>query len=203
MSTQLPLFSESELTPITELEVVRQTALTCQRCKLASFRKKVVFGKGNVNRPPIMFIGEAPGANEDEIGEPFVGRAGKLLTKLLQIIGLNREEVYISNCVKCRPPGNRVPEPQELAACATYIVREINSIQPRTICLLGMTAAKTIIGTRVKSLSSLRGKPYTWRDIPVRVTYHPAYLLRSPHKEGEAVDDLKLIRTIIARNTST
>lgn len=199
MPEQIPLFSETQIAPITELESTRLAALRCERCKLASKRQNVVFGIGNTNRPSIMFIGEAPGANEDERGEPFVGRAGSILNEVLRSIGLTRNEVYISNCVKCRPPGNRVPEASELAACATFIVREIGIIQPYSLCLLGMTAAKNIVGARGKTIGALRGKPYFWRSIPARITYHPAYLLRTPAKKGEVIDDLKLLQTIVSR----
>ena len=199
MPDQLALFSEEVLAPFTELESTRESALKCEACQLHSGRKNVVFGKGLAERPPIMFIGEAPGSNEDETGDPFVGRAGKMLDQLLEAIGMVRSEVYVSNCVKCRPPGNRVPDPRELAACATFIVREMNVVRPHVICLLGMTAARNILGVRAKALGTLRGKPYFWRTVPVRVTYHPAYLLRAPDKKGEVIDDFKLLKTILSR----
>jgi uracil-DNA glycosylase len=169
---------------------------SCSACDLCQQRKQAVPGVGDL-RPDWLFIGEGPGAEEDERGEPFVGQAGKLLDNMLASIGLQRgEKVYIANAVKCRPPGNRTPTPEELGACRPYIERQIELLQPRIIILLGRVAAQSILGGDA-SLSSLRGKVHRWRNTPVVATYHPAYLLRSLTEKAKAWEDLCLARKVL------
>jgi DNA polymerase len=143
----------------------------------------------------IMLVGEGPGAEEDRQGEPFVGRAGQLLTAMLYAIGLQRKQVYIANIVKCRPPGNRVPAPEEIQHCAPYLHRQIELVNPRLLVALGATASRHLLQT-VDSLNSLRGRVHTCQDIPLIVTYHPAYLLRVPANKRKAWDDLQAIVTL-------
>lgn len=169
----------------------------CKRCRLHQGRNKIVFGSGN-ERSPLVFVGEGPGADEDEQGLPFVGRAGQLLTQMIdntaakEGIRIRRGDVYICNVVKCRPPGNRTPEPDEMEICGEFLFRQLMAIQPKAICALGSTATKALLGTR-EGVMKLRGKWHKWRDIPVMVTYHPSYLLRpySQNAKREAWDDLK------------
>ncbi len=164
----------------------------CHRCALAEGRNRVVFGTGN-READWMFIGEGPGAEEDRQGLPFVGRAGKLLDRMIEACGLSRETVYIANVVKCRPPGNRDPKPEEVAACAPYLRRQIELVSPKVIVVLGRVAAHALLDTD-RPLGRLRGAPHLYDDtgIPVIVTYHPAYLLRNPADKRKAWEDLKL-----------
>jgi DNA polymerase len=171
----------------------------CRRCKLHEGRNKIVFGTG-AEKAPLVFVGEGPGADEDEQGLPFVGRAGQLLTQMIEGtakkegIALTRADVYIANVVKCRPPGNRTPEPDEMEVCGEFLYRQLSVIQPKAICALGGTAAKAITGQK-EGVTKMRGKWFKWRDIPVMVTYHPSYLLR-PYNEAakrEAWEDLKKV----------
>ena len=169
----------------------------CRACGLCGQRKQAVFGVGH-ETAPWLFVGEGPGADEDEQGEPFVGQAGKLLDGMLAAIGCERgREVYIANVVKCRPPGNRTPTPEEAAACAPFLDRQIELIGPRLIVALGKTAAIRLLGTEA-SVASLRGKVHRYRDIPVIVTYHPAYLLRSLPEKAKAWEDLVFARRTLA-----
>lgn len=165
----------------------------CQACPLARLGcSRVVFGVGNA-QAQLMFIGEAPGKDEDLQGEPFVGRAGRLLTKMIIDIGLSRADVYITNVVKCRPPGNRTPKPEERETCKNLIlVKEIKIIQPKIICTLGSQATKALLGDDVQ-ISDVRGKFSYYEGIPVMPTYHPAYLLRSPTKKYIVQEDMKII----------
>ena len=166
---------------------------TCVACGLCKQRKQAVFGVGNESAP-WLFIGEGPGADEDEQGEPFVGQAGKLLDSMLAAIGIRRgREVYIANVVKCRPPGNRTPTREEAAACAPFLDRQIDLIGPKLIVALGKTAAMRLLNTEA-SLASLRGKVHDYRGIPLVVTYHPAYLLRSLPEKAKAWEDLTFAR---------
>jgi len=166
----------------------------CTACKLRAGCKQTVFGTGD-ERAEWLFVGEGPGADEDEQGEPFVGQAGKLLDNMLLSIGLKRgKNVYIANIVKCRPPGNRTPEADEVAACLPYLRRQIELIQPRLIVALGKTAATALLG-REASLGSLRGRLHHFEGVPLLVTYHPAYLLRSPLEKAKAWEDLRAART--------
>ncbi len=164
----------------------------CQQCSLHVGRSQAVFGAGS-QQADWMLIGEAPGEEEDKQGLPFVGRAGQLLDRMLAAIGLKREQVYIANIVKCRPPGNRDPKPEEAAACSAYLKRQIELVNPRVILVLGKVAAHHLLDTE-EALGKLRGAPYLYADtgIPVIVTYHPAYLLRKPSEKRKSWEDLKL-----------
>lgn len=162
-----------------ELAAVAAGVVKCVACRLATTRTQAVPGEGNP-RAPVVFVGEGPGADEDRTGRPFVGRAGQLLDDIIvKGMKLRREDVYIANVVKCRPPENRVPAPDEVEACADWLDRQLLAIAPRVICALGSTAARRLLQTE-RSLGSLRGTTHRWRDFPVIVTYHPAYLLRNP-----------------------
>lgn len=167
--------------------------MDCQRCALAPGRTRVVFGTGNVDRPPIAFVGEAPGANEDEGGEPFVGRAGKVLNEFIAWMGLTREQVYILNPVMCRPPKNRAPMPEELAACRPHFEGQLQLIRPRVVVALGRVAATSLVSPGL-TLSAMRGGWYDQPFGPVRVTYHPAYILRNPAMKAQVYDDLRAVR---------
>jgi DNA polymerase len=172
---------------------IRKMAAGCTACVLCQKRKQAVFGVG-AESAPWLFVGEGPGADEDELGEPFVGQAGRLLDSMLAAIGCQRgREVYIANVVKCRPPGNRTPTAEEAAACAPYLDRQIELIRPRLIVALGKTAMTRLLGTEA-SLASQRGKIHRYRDTPVVVTYHPAYLLRSLPEKARAWEDLLFAR---------
>jgi uracil-DNA glycosylase family 4 len=171
----------------------------CRRCRLHEGRNKIVFGVGN-ERSPLVFVGEGPGADEDEQGIPFVGRAGQLLTQMIENtarkegIPLRRDDVYICNVVKCRPPGNRTPEPDEMEICGQFLYRQLMAIKPKAICALGGTAAKALLGTK-EGVMRLRGEWRKWRGIPLMVTYHPSYLLRpyNQNAKREAWEDLKKV----------
>ncbi len=171
----------------------------CKRCRLHQGRNKLVFGVGN-DSSPLVFVGEGPGADEDAQGIPFVGRAGQLLTQMIENtaakegIRIKREDVYICNVVKCRPPENRTPEPDEMEICGQFLFRQLMVIKPRAICALGGTAAKALLGTR-DGVTKLRGKWHKWHDFPVMVTYHPSYLLRpyNQNAKREAWEDLKKV----------
>jgi len=173
----------------------------CTACGLCRTRKRAVPGVGDV-RAQWMLIGEAPGAEEDARGEPFVGQAGKLLDNMLGALGMNRREnVYIANVLKCRPPGNRTPEPVEIEACRPYLERQIALIRPRLIVALGKSAASLLLGTDA-SIASMRGRVHRYRDVPLVVTYHPAYLLRSLQEKAKSWDDLLLARRVLAASLS-
>ena len=177
-----------------DLEKVKERALSCQLCPLAKTRQNVVFGEGS-GQSGLMFVGEGPGADEDRTGRPFVGRAGELLTKMLQAMGLSRDEVYIANTVKCRPPGNRVPSPEEREACAPFLNDQIRIMNPGYIVLLGQTAAQALL-SRPEGISRLRGKECRLPDFPdIRVlpTFHPAYLLRNPQAKKDVWSDLQTV----------
>jgi len=176
---------------------LRTLAAECRACGLCAQRKQAVFGVG-AERAPWLFVGEGPGADEDAQGDPFVGQAGKLLDSMLAAIGCQRgREVYIANVVKCRPPGNRTPTAEEAAACAPFLDRQIELIAPRLIVALGKTAATRLLGTEA-SLASLRGRVHQYKGIPVVVTYHPAYLLRSLPEKARAWEDLVFARRTLA-----
>lgn len=164
----------------------------CLRCRLGFTRTNFVFGTGNLNAD-IMFVGEAPGADEDLQGKPFVGRAGQLLTKMIEAINFKREDVYIGNVLKCRPPGNRDPKPDEVEACEPILLRQLEIIKPKIICALGRISGQTLLRTQ-GTLGSLRGKFHDYHGIKLLVTYHPAALLRNPNWKPEAWEDLKLLR---------
>ena len=173
------------------LKRLRDEAVGCVRCELHQNRNTVVFGTGDENAE-LMFVGEAPGADEDRQGEPFVGRAGQLLTKIIEAVGYAREEVYIANVIKCRPPGNRNPKPTEVETCEPFLLKQIELIQPNVICALGTFAAQTLLRTDQK-ISALRGKFHDYSGVKVMPTYHPAYLLRNPHAKREVWEDMKMV----------
>jgi len=173
-------------------DVLKDLGSDCRRCKLWKGRKSIVFGSGNPNAK-LVFVGEGPGADEDEQGLPFVGRAGQLLTEMIEKgLKIPRPEVYICNIVKCRPPGNRKPEKDEVAACRQFVERQLDAIRPRVVCALGATAAETLLETR-ESMGRLRGRWFEFHGHPLMVTFHPAYLLRDPSKKRETWTDLKTI----------
>jgi uracil-DNA glycosylase len=190
--------------PIKGLKIIREDLGDCTRCPLhKQGRKQIVFGVGNPTAE-LMFVGEGPGADEDEKGEPFVGRAGQLLNNMIKAMGIAREQVYIANIVKCRPPGNRTPEREECETCSPFLMRQIAVIKPKVIVALGATAAKTLLAMN-SSMAQLRGRFYDfkpagvtsndpdWTGCQLAVTYHPAFLLRDPRQKGEAWKDLQMV----------
>ena len=178
------------------LTVIRTDLGDCTRCKLYGLgRRQIVFGVGNQNAD-LMFVGEAPGADEDIQGEPFVGRAGQLLTKIIEAIGLRREDVYIANVLKCRPPNNRNPEPDEVEQCEPFLFRQIDTIKPKVIVALGKFAAQSLLQT-ADPITRLRGREYTFRDAILMPTYHPAYLLRAPSAKRDVWEDMKRVKAIL------
>jgi uracil-DNA glycosylase family 4 len=174
------------------LDVIRTDLGNCERCKLSPTRANIVFGSGNPHAE-LMFVGEAPGADEDEQGLPFVGRAGQLLTKIIEAIGMSREEVYICNILKCRPPGNRNPEADEIASCESFLFRQIASVRPRVICALGAFGAQTLLRT-TESIGRLRGRLIDYRGAKLMATFHPAYLLRNPMEKRKVWEDMQIVR---------
>ncbi|HEX8183357.1 MAG TPA: uracil-DNA glycosylase [Blastocatellia bacterium] len=185
---QVPVIQPQDLS----LEAIREDIGECVRCKLHEHRTHIVFGEGDPNAK-LVFIGEGPGADEDATGRPFVGRAGQLLDKIIAAIGLKREEVYISNIVKCRPPGNRTPERDEVATCEQFLFRQLALIRPRVIVALGSPAFQTLVRTK-ETITRARGEWREWNGIMVMPTFHPAYLLRVPEKKREAWEDMKKVR---------
>jgi DNA polymerase len=177
------------------LEIVRADLGDCRRCKLCSDRTNIVFGSGTP-QAQLMFVGEGPGADEDAQGLPFVGAAGQLLTKIIEAIQLTRDQVYICNIVKCRPPSNRTPEEDEIAACSPFLFRQIESIRPKVICCLGAVAAQTLLGTKT-AVGKLRGHFHEYRGIQVMPTWHPAYLLRNPAAKRDVWDDIRKIKALL------
>jgi DNA polymerase len=191
--------------PVNEtLEDIRRDLGECQRCKLWSTRTNIVFGEGNP-KAELMFVGEGPGADEDATGRPFVGRAGQLLTKMIEAIDLKREDVYIANVVKSRPPGNRAPESDEVKACIPFLFRQIAAIHPKLIVALGNPAMQALLDTKI-GITKMRGHFQDYPRIPgikVLPTFHPAYLLRSPDKKREAWEDLKKVRAFLRGEITT
>ena len=184
------------LTPADALAAVRADIGDCTRCKLhAQGRTQIVFGVGNPNAD-LMFVGEAPGADEDMQGEPFVGRAGQLLTKIIEAMGYTRKDVYIANVLKCRPPGNRNPEPDEVASCQPFLFRQIEAIQPKVMVALGTFAAQALLNTK-DPIGRLRGRAWPCRGRLLVPTFHPAFLLRSPERKRDTWDDMKLVMSIL------
>ena len=175
-----------------ELEDIRSELGECTRCKLHQHRRHIVFGTGNPDAQ-LVFVGEGPGGEEDVQGKPFVGRAGQLLTKIINSIDLTREEVYIANIIKCRPPNNRNPEPDEIKACEPFLIKQLDAIQPKIICALGTFAAQTLLETDEK-ISRLRGKFIPYRNSRLIATFHPAFLLRNPQRKRDVWEDMKMIR---------
>jgi uracil-DNA glycosylase family 4 len=190
--------------PVAALKLIREDLGDCTRCKLhKQGRKQIVFGVGNPHAE-LMFVGEGPGADEDTQGEPFVGRAGQLLNNMIKAMGIRREDVYIANIVKCRPPGNRTPERDECETCSPFLMRQIAVVKPKVIVALGAVAAKNLLAMNA-SMSELRGRFYdfmpagaqssdpSWQGTKLAVTYHPAFLLRDPRQKGEAWKDLQMV----------
>jgi DNA polymerase len=173
------------------LDAIRADLGDCRRCKLAPDRKNIVFGYGNP-KAELMFVGEAPGADEDIQGLPFVGRAGQLLTRIIEAIGMRREDVFICNILKCRPPGNRNPETDEISACESFLFRQIASIKPKAICALGAIGAQTLLRT-TEQIGRLRGSLRDYRGAKLVATYHPAYLLRNPSEKRKVWEDMRII----------
>ncbi len=183
------------------LEDIRRDLGDCTRCKLHRLgRHKIVFGSGNP-RADLMFVGEGPGHDEDMQGLPFVGRAGQLLTKMIAAIELSRDEVYIANVVKCRPPENRAPEPDETAACQPFLVRQVRTVRPKVLVALGASAARTLLDWK-GPVSRLRGRVYDYAGARLVVTFHPAYLLRNPASKREAWEDLKLVKKLLGEGNA-
>jgi DNA polymerase len=199
MPTLIPPDPPPAAAPSESLLQILQDLGDCRRCRLHEGRQKIVFGSGN-EKSPLVFVGEGPGADEDAQGLPFVGRAGQLLTQMIEGtaaregIDIKRPDVYICNVVKCRPPDNRTPEADEMEICGQFLFRQLMSIKPKAICVLGGTAAKAITGHK-EGVTKMRGKWFQWRDIPVMVTYHPSFLLRAYNQEAkrEAWEDLKKV----------
>ena len=198
--------------PIAALKLIREDLGDCTRCKLhKQGRKQIVFGVGNPHAD-LMFVGEGPGADEDAQGEPFVGRAGQLLNNMIKAMGLRREEAYIANVVKCRPPGNRTPERDECETCSPFLMRQIAVIKPKVIVALGAVAAKNLLAINAP-MSELRGRFYdfmpsgarssdpSWQGSKLAVTYHPAFLLRDPRQKGEAWKDLQMVMKYLGLKT--
>ncbi len=179
------------------LDEIRTDLGDCRRCKLAPSRRNIVFGAGNPEAE-LMFVGEAPGADEDAQGLPFVGRAGQLLTKIIEAMGMKREDVYICNILKCRPPENRNPEPDEIAACEPFLFRQIASVRPKVICALGTFGAQTLLRTK-EPISRLRGQFMEYRGAKLMATFHPAYLLRNPNEKRKVWEDVQKIRDYLLR----
>jgi DNA polymerase len=184
---------------IEQLEHLQRIEIgNCTRCKLHSSRKTIVFGEGDPNAE-LMLVGEAPGADEDDQGRPFVGRAGQLLMQMIKAINFERHQVYIANVLKCRPPGNRPPEPDEVKTCTPFLLKQISIIRPKIILALGTFAAQNLIDSK-STISLLRGRVYEMPFGRVIATYHPSFLLRSPNKKPEAWEDLKLVRKILSES---
>jgi len=182
--------------PTEALAAIRADIGDCTRCKLhAQGRRQIVFGVGNPDAD-LMFVGEAPGADEDVQGIPFVGRAGQLLTKIIEAIDLKREDVYIANVIKCRPPGNRNPEQDEVETCEPFLFQQIDAIKPKVIVALGKFGAQTLLRT-LDPISRLRGRVYEFRGAKLIPTFHPAYLLRNPASKREVWEDMKLVRSLL------
>jgi uracil-DNA glycosylase len=167
----------------------------CTRCKLHKARTNIVFGVGDP-KAQLVFVGEGPGRDEDMQGEPFVGRAGKLLTQMIEAMGLRRQDVYICNVVKCRPPENRLPEKDEIATCSPFLIRQLDAIKPKVICCLGACAAQTLLNTN-QGISRYRGEFFDYRGAKLIATYHPAYLLRNPNAKGDVWKDLQKVMAVL------
>lgn len=191
----LTLFEAAERVEDDSLEKIQEYIGDCRRCRLCERRNTIVFGDGNP-RAELMFIGEGPGHDEDVQGLPFVGRAGKLLTQMIEAMGLARRDVYIANVVKCRPPENRTPEKVEVATCSPFLLRQVDVIRPKVIVCLGGVAAQTLLNTN-RSISHFRGEWLEFRGARLIATYHPAYLLRNPNAKGEVWKDLQKVMAVL------
>ncbi len=190
-NTGVSLFAEIERVKDDSLLKIREDIGDCVRCKLHKGRHKIVFGDGSP-KAQLVFVGEGPGADEDMQGLPFVGRAGKLLTQMIEAMGLQRSDVYICNVVKCRPPENRKPEDDEVRACSPFLLRQLDTLAPKVIVCLGAVAAQTLLETN-RGISQFRGEWLEWRGHKLMATYHPAYLLRNPPAKGEVWKDLQKV----------
>jgi uracil-DNA glycosylase family 4 len=196
------LFTADPIAAAPDLATVARLVDACRKCSLGYSRQHSVPGEGNP-RAQLVCVGEAPGQTEDETGRPFVGRAGKLLEDILKAIGVAREDVFICNVLKCRPPGNRTPEPMEVAACSPYLHRQLELIRPKVILALGRPAATTLLNQATTvSLGDLRGKVHRYRGIPLVVTYHPAALLRNPNWKPATWDDVRIARRLLDGETA-
>jgi uracil-DNA glycosylase family 4 len=189
------LFEASDRIEGDTLKLIRETIGDCTRCKLHKGRTNIVFGVGSM-KAQLVFVGEGPGRDEDIKGEPFVGRAGKLLTQMIEAMGLRREDVYICNVVKCRPPENRLPERDEITTCSPFLFRQIDVIRPKVICCLGSCASQTLLQT-TQGISRFRGEWFDFRGSKLIATYHPAYLLRNPNAKGEVWKDLQKVMAVL------
>lgn len=181
--------------PHETLKAIQADLGDCRRCRLADKRRHIVFGAGNANAD-LVFVGEAPGYDEDRQGHPFVGKAGQLLTKIIQAMNCSRETVYICNVIKCRPPHNRNPRPDEIKACFPFLARQLRSINPKIICALGTFAAQTLLNTPAP-ISKLRGRFHDYHGIKLMPTFHPSFLLRNPEKKGVVWDDMQKIMRVL------
>lgn len=190
-----PAVTDPSVDPAAHLAQLRETLGECTRCKLHSTRTHLVYGVGNPDAE-LMFVGEAPGRDEDQQGIPFVGRAGQLLTKIIEAIDLSRDDVYIANVIKCRPPNNRNPEPDEIQTCQPFLFGQIDAIQPKVIVALGAFAVRTLLESE-DAISRLRGRVFDYRGAKLVPTFHPAYLLRSPDKKRDVWEDMKKVRSIL------
>jgi len=201
--SELPRTTEEEpLTPVQvseaslQLKAIREEMGDCQRCPLGSTRKNLVFGDGNP-QAQLVFVGEAPGSDEDEQGVPFVGRAGQLLNRALEMVGLGREEVYIANILKCRPPNNRAPEPSEISVCMPFLLKQLEAIRPKLVCALGAVAMNTLMGRKMP-ITKVRGSvlttPHGYTLVPI---FHPAYILRNPREKRRFIQDLQTIKEMV------
>ncbi len=182
------------------LQTLEKHVSSCQKCPLASTRTQTVFGEGSPHAR-LVFVGEAPGAEEDKTGIPFVGKAGQLLTRMIVAMGMTREDVYIANILKCRPPGNRDPKPHEISVCMGYVAEQLRLIAPKVICTLGAFATKTLLRTETP-ISRLRGQVHHWQDTMVVPTFHPAYLLRNASMKKQAWEDLQLVMQLLRQTPS-
>jgi uracil-DNA glycosylase family 4 len=198
MPTEAPLtFSKNAIEALAAIKA--DIGADCSRCKLHTLgRQQIVFGVGRPDAD-LMFVGEAPGADEDEQGIPFVGRAGQLLTKIIEAIDLKRDDVYIANIIKCRPPQNRNPEPDEVESCEPFLFRQVDIIKPKVIVALGKYAAQTLLRTDAP-ISKIRGKQFDYRGATLIPTFHPAYLLRNPSSKREVWEDMKLVKRLLTEN---
>jgi DNA polymerase len=192
-----PIANTPSSDPALALKVIRDDIGDCTRCRLHEGRHTIVFGTGNP-KARLMFVGEAPGQDEDEQGIPFVGRAGQLLTKMIESMGLRRDDVYIANVIKCRPPGNRAPKPDEVETCEPFVRRQIAAINPEVVCALGSFASQTVL-RRQEKISAIRGRFFLVDGVKVLPTYHPAYLLRSPSEKRVVWEDLQKIMAVLKK----
>ena len=193
-----PVLASAAATTSAEFTALAARVKSCTKCsELALCRKNVVFGVGDIHAE-LMFVGEAPGADEDEQGEPFVGRAGQLLTKIIEAMGYRRKDVYIANVLKCRPPQNRTPLPDEMNNCRPYLLEQIDAIKPKVIVALGATAVRALLDVQL-GITKMRGNWYTFHNTPIMPTFHPAYLLRNPPAKREVWEDMKTVLTKLGR----